>query len=97
MKRVPSRRVGIADCWGSILGEQAARFYEQYILVTTVRLCNLYGPWPGERTDLVNEVVAQMRTQGRARIWTRVPERGFIYVQEAARVTPDVLWEAARL
>ena len=70
---------------GQYFGEQAARFYEQYFPVTTVRLCNLYGPWAGERTDLVHEIVAQMRAQGRARIRTRLPERDFLYGDDAAR------------
>ena len=40
------------------LGEQAACYYDRYFPVATARLCNLYGPWPGERTDLVHEVVS---------------------------------------
>lgn len=67
------------------LGEQAAHFYERYFPVATVRLCNLFGPWPGERTDLVHEVIAQLRRDGQASVRTRAPERDFLYVEDAAR------------
>lgn len=77
------------------LGEQAACFYETYFPVTTVRLCNLFGPWPGERTDLVHEVIAQMRKDGRAKIRTREPERDFLYVEDAARALAAVALAAS--
>lgn len=67
------------------LGEQAAHYYERYFPVATVRLCNLFGPWPGERTDIVHEVVAQLRRDGRATVRTRAPERDFLFVDDAAR------------
>jgi UDP-glucose 4-epimerase len=66
------------------LGEQAAHYYERYFPVATLRLCNLFGPWPGERTDLVHEVITQLRRAGRATIRTRVPERDFLFVDDAA-------------
>lgn len=67
------------------LGEEASRFYERYFPVTTVRLCNLFGPWPGERTDIIHEVVTQLRRDGRAWVRTRIPERDFVFVDDAAR------------
>ncbi len=67
------------------MGEQAAHYYERYFPVATVRLCNLFGPWAGERTDLVHEVVAQLRRDGRATVRTRTPERDFLFVEDAAR------------
>jgi UDP-glucose 4-epimerase len=67
------------------LGEQAAHYYERYFPVATVRLCNLFGPWAGERTDIVHEVVAQLRRDGRATVRTRAPERDFLFVEDAAR------------
>ena len=67
------------------LGEQAAHYYERYFPVATVRLCNLFGPWAGERTDIVHEVVAQLRRDGRATVRTRTPERDFLFVEDAAR------------
>lgn len=67
------------------LGEEAAKFCERDFPVATVRLCNLFGPWPAERTDLIHEIIAQLRTTGRATIRTRIPERDFLYVDDAAR------------
>lgn len=67
------------------LGEQAAHFYERYFPVATVRLCNLFGPWSGERTDLVNEIIKQLRLGGQAKVRTRLPERDFLFVEDAAR------------
>lgn len=67
------------------LGEQAAHYYARYFPVATVRLCNLFGPWAGERTDIVHEVVAQLRRDGRATVRTRAPERDFLFVKDAAR------------
>ncbi len=67
------------------LGEEASRFYERYFPVATVRLCNLFGPWPGERTDVIHEVVTQLRRNGRASVRTRAPERDFVFVEDAAR------------
>lgn len=67
------------------LGEQAAHFYERYLPVATLRLCNLYGPWAGERTDLIHELIAQLRQDGRAAVQTREPERDFVFVDDAAR------------
>ncbi len=70
---------------GQYLGEQAAHDFEGGAPVATVRLCNLYGPWPAPRTDLVHETAAQLAATGRARIRTRRPERDFLYVDDAAR------------
>lgn len=67
------------------LGEQAAHFYERFFPVSTVRLCNLFGPWAGERSDFVAEVVQGLRRDGRATIGTRLPERDFLFVEDAAR------------
>ena len=66
------------------LGEQAAHYYERYFPVASVRLCNLFGPWAGERTDIVHEVVAQLRRNGLATVRTRTPERDFLFVEDAA-------------
>jgi len=77
---------------GQYLGEEAVRFYEKYFPVATMRLCNLYGPWPETRTDLVHQLVGQLQQDGHATVRTRVPERDFLFVDDAARAVASMVW-----
>jgi nucleoside-diphosphate-sugar epimerase len=66
------------------IGEQAAAFLGGEVPIATLRLTNTYGPWPGLRTDLIHQIVVQLRDTGRAEIASRDPERDFVFVEDAA-------------
>lgn len=74
------------------LGEQSAQYYDRYFPVMTLRLCNLFGPSAAARTDLVHEIVTQLRSGGRATIRTRIPERDFLFVEDGARAVAALTW-----
>lgn len=67
------------------LAEEVSKFYERWIPTITCRFCNLYGPTPLERFDLIHVISRRLLEQGEAEIWNAQPERDFIYVTDAAR------------
>ena len=73
------------------LAEEASKFYEKWMPILTVRFSNLYGPTPLERYDLIHVLVRRLLAEGRAEIWSRRPERDFIYVEDAAEAIVQLL------
>jgi nucleoside-diphosphate-sugar epimerase len=73
------------------LAEEACKFYARWVPVLNVRLCNLYGPTPLLRYDLIHVLCRKLLRDGRARIWSDKPERDFIYVDDAARAVTRLL------
>jgi UDP-glucose 4-epimerase len=66
------------------LAEEVSKFYEQWIPIVTCRFCNLYGPTPLERFDLIHVIARQLLANGEAEIWSGEPMRDFIYATDAA-------------
>lgn len=73
------------------LGEEICKFYRNWMPIINVRFCNLYGPTPLERFDLIHKVVGQLARTGEAQIWSSKPARDFIYVEDAAHAIVDML------
>jgi nucleoside-diphosphate-sugar epimerase len=73
------------------LAEEASRFYSRWVPIITVRLCNIYGPTPLTRWDLIHVLCRQLLDEGRASIWSDRPERDFIYVEDAAHAIVKLL------
>jgi UDP-glucose 4-epimerase len=73
------------------LAEEALKFYARWVPIINVRIANLYGPTPLERYDLIHTVCRRLVEHGRAEIWTTRPSRDFIYVEDAARATIELL------
>lgn len=66
------------------LAEEVSKFYERWIPIITCRFCNLYGPTPLERYDLIHVMARKLLADGKAEAWSGKPQRDFIYVTDAA-------------
>lgn len=66
------------------LAEEACKFYARWVPIINVRFCNLYGPTPLARFDLIHLLIRQLIDQGRGEVWNTKPARDFIYVEDAA-------------
>ncbi len=66
------------------LAEELCKFFAQWIPNLNIRFCNLYGPTPLSRYDLIHVLARKLVTEGRAQAWSDKPERDFIYVEDAA-------------
>ncbi len=66
------------------MAEEVSKFYERWVPIVTCRFCNLYGPTPLERFDLIHVVARRLLAEGEAEIWNGAPSRDFIYVTDAA-------------
>ena len=74
------------------LGEELCKFYRQWMPIINCRMCNLYGPTPLERFDLIHILARKLLDDGRADIWSAKPSRDFIYVEDAAHAVVDLLY-----
>jgi nucleoside-diphosphate-sugar epimerase len=66
------------------LGEEACKFYANWVPIINVRMSNLYGPTPLGRYDLTHRLIHTLLNGRPAEVWTTKPERDFIYVDDAA-------------
>lgn len=73
------------------LAEEALKFYARWIPSITLRLSNVYGPSPRQRYDLIYLLCRKLLKDGHAEIWSRRPERDFIYVEDAAHAVVQLL------
>lgn len=73
------------------LAEEASKFYAKWMPILTVRFSNLYGPTALERYDLIHVLSRRLLAEGRAEVWSRRPERDFIYVEDAAEAIVGLL------
>ncbi len=73
------------------LAEEACKFYAKWLPIINVRLCNIYGPTPLQRFDLIHKLSAQLAETGKGQVWSTKPERDFIYIEDAAEAVLDLL------
>ncbi len=73
------------------LSEEACKFYTHWVPILNVRFCNLYGPTPLERFDLIHKLIHQLLDQGQGQVWSTKPARDFIYVEDAAEAILQLL------
>ena len=73
------------------LAEEASRFYARWMPIITIRLSNIYGPTPLKRWDLIHVLSGKLIDEGKAQIWSSLPERDFIYVEDAAHAIVKLL------
>lgn len=73
------------------LGEELCRFYRNWVPIINVRLCNLYGPTPLDRYDLIHVLCRKLMKEGRAEVWSTAPSRDFIYAEDAAHAIVKLL------
>lgn len=73
------------------LSEEAAKFYSRWAPTINVRFCNLYGPTPLERFDLIHKLIHQLLDTGQGQVWSTKPSRDFIYVEDAAEAILQLL------
>lgn len=73
------------------LGEEACKFYAQWIPIINVRLSNIYGPTRLKRFDLTHVLINQLLDEGKGQVWSTKPERDFIYVEDAAHAIVKLL------
>ena len=74
------------------LGEELCKFYRNWMPIINCRMCNLYGPTPLERYDLIHVLTRKLLDDGKAEIWSDRPSRDFIYVEDAAHAIVDLLY-----
>lgn len=74
------------------LGEELCKFYRNWMPIINARFCNLYGPTPLERFDLIHVLTRKLLRDGCAEIWTDRPARDFIYVEDAAHAIVQMLY-----
>lgn len=73
------------------LGEEACKFYANWIPIINVRLSNIYGPTPLQRFDLIHVLIHQLLDTGKGKVWTTKPSRDFIYIEDAAHAIVKLL------
>lgn len=73
------------------LGEELCKFYRNWVPIINARFCNLYGPTPLERYDLIHVLTRKLLDHGKAEIWSDRPARDFIYVEDAAHAIAKLL------
>jgi nucleoside-diphosphate-sugar epimerase len=73
------------------LAEEACKFYAHWIPIINVRLCNIYGPTPLQRFDLIHKLTAQLVETGKGQVWSTKPERDFIYIEDVADAVMKLL------
>ena len=73
------------------LGEELLKFYRNWLPIINVRISNTYGPTRLERYNLINVLARKLASERRAEIWTTVPSRDFLYVEDAAHAIADLL------
>lgn len=74
------------------LGEELCKFYRNWMPIINVRFCNLYGPTPLERFDLIHVLTRKLLDDGRAELWSTAPSRDFIYAEDAAHAIAQLLY-----
>lgn len=74
------------------LGEELCKFYRNWMPIINVRFCNLYGPTPLERFDLIHVLARKLLDDGCAEIWSTAPSRDFIYAEDAAHAIAKLLF-----
>jgi nucleoside-diphosphate-sugar epimerase len=74
------------------LGEELCEFYRNWMPIINCRICNLYGPTPLKRFDLVHVLAHKLLNAGRAEVWSTRPARDFIYVEDAAHAIVKLLY-----
>lgn len=74
------------------LGEELCKFYRNWMPIINCRMCNLYGPTPLKRFDLIHELTHKLLNDGRAEVWSTKPGRDFIYVEDAAHAIVKLLY-----
>lgn len=73
------------------LGEEACKFYANWIPIINVRLSNIYGPTPLQRFDLIHVLIHQLLDTEKGKVWTTKPSRDFIYIEDAAHAIVKLL------
>jgi nucleoside-diphosphate-sugar epimerase len=73
------------------LGEEACKFYQQWVPIITVRLSNIFGPTQLKRFDLIHLLCHQLLDNRKGQVWSTKPERDFIYVEDAAHAIVKLL------
>lgn len=73
------------------LSEEACKFYARWVPIINVRFCNLYGPTPLERFDLIHKLIHQLLDTGRGQVWSTKPSRDFIYIEDATEAILQLL------
>ncbi len=73
------------------MAEEACKFYSAWVPIINVRLSNIYGPTRLERFDLVHVLIRQLLEKGAGSVWTKTPERDFIYVEDAAHAVVKLI------
>jgi len=73
------------------LAEEVCKFYGRWMPIINVRFCNLYGPTPLLRFDLIHVLIRQLMEHGSAQVWSTKPARDFIYVEDAATAIARLL------
>lgn len=74
------------------LGEELCKFYRNWIPIINVRFCNLYGPTPLDRFDLIHVLTRKLLDDGKAEIWSTAPSRDFIYAEDAAHAIAKLIY-----
>lgn len=72
------------------LAEEICRYYAQQLPVVNVRIGPVYGPTRRARHDLIDTLIAQLLVNGSAEVWNTLPERDFLYVEDAARALVEL-------
>jgi nucleoside-diphosphate-sugar epimerase len=76
------------------IGEELCKFYRNWMPIINCRMCNLYGPTPLERFDLIHVLTRKLVADGQAEVWSTRPARDFIYVEDAAHAIVKLLYSS---
>ena len=66
------------------LSEQIVKLFEKYVPSIVVRLSNIYGYTKLRRPDLVPTIMQDIFSKKKVSIWSDLPKRDFIFVEDAA-------------
>ena len=55
------------------LAEELCKFYSNWMPIINARFCNLYGPTPLQRYDLLHILTRMLLSDGQAELWITAP------------------------
>lgn len=66
------------------ISEEIVKFYSKIIPSIIIRCSNIYGPTKLIRPDLIPTIIQNLLSQNEVSVWSKKPERDFIFLEDAA-------------
>jgi nucleoside-diphosphate-sugar epimerase len=73
------------------LSEEIVKFYSDKVPSIIIRCSNIYGPTTLTRPDLIPTLIQDVINKDKVSVWTKKPQRDFIYLEDAADAVMGLL------